>query len=163
MTTKKLTTLSLYTALALIIFTIEAALPSLLPIPGAKLGLANIITLIIITKYSAKDAFWVLSVRIIMSTIFTGQAVMLIYSVCGGLLSFVTMVLINGFLNKRYIFITSILGGISHNIGQIYAAYFILKMSGILVYIPYLIIIGSITGLFTGLVAHFSRKLIPIK
>ncbi len=164
MSTKKLTILSLYSALALIMFTIEAALPSILPIPGAKLGLANIITLIILTKYSAKDAFIVLIVRIIMSAIFTGQAVMLIYSICGGLLSLIIMAFSNKFLDKSYIFITSILGGIFHNIGQIFAAYFILKMSGILVYIPYLVIIGAITGFFIGLVTHFSKKILnPIK
>ena len=57
---KKMTALAMFTTLALIIFTIEAAIPPLVPIPGIKLGLANIITLVLLHNYSARDAFFVL-------------------------------------------------------------------------------------------------------
>ena len=158
---KKITILSLYTAISLTIFIIEAALPALAPIPGVKLGLANIITLLVLVKYSAGDAALVLTVRIIIATLFAGQAVSFIYSICGGFLCLVVMSIFNRILGGKYIFLTSIMGAIAHNTGQILAAFFILRLSGILVYIPYLIISGIITGLFTGLVCHFAASRIP--
>lgn len=159
--TKKITILALYSAIALTIFMVEAMLPPIAPIPGIKLGLANIITLIVISKYTSKDAFMVLVVRIIMSAIFSGQAVYLIYSVAGGLLCLLVMSLSTKLLNGNFIYITSILGAISHNTGQILAAFFVLGLSGIFMYMPYLIVSGVITGLFTGLVAHFAMRKLP--
>ena len=67
----------------------------------------------------------------------------------------------NKLLGGKYIYLTSILGAVAHNTGQILAAFFVLRLSGILVYIPYLIISGIITGLFTGLVCHFTLKKLP--
>ena len=67
-TTRKLTTLSLLAAIALALYAVESALPPIVPIPGIKLGLANIITLVVLWKYSAKDAFFVLLVRILLAT-----------------------------------------------------------------------------------------------
>ena len=84
--TKKLTTLSLLSAIALALYAVESALPPIVPIPGIKLGLANIITLVVLWKYSAKDAFFVLLVRILLATLFFGQAISLLYSLSGGLL-----------------------------------------------------------------------------
>ena len=73
-TTRKLTTLSLLAAIALALYAVESALPPIVPIPGIKLGLSNIITLVVLWKYSAKDAFFVLLVRILLATMFFGQA-----------------------------------------------------------------------------------------
>ena len=73
MNTKRLVTLALFSTIALTIFMIESSLPTLAPIPGIKLGLANIITLFLIVNYSNKDSFLVLIVRIILASIFTGQ------------------------------------------------------------------------------------------
>ena len=84
--TKKLTTLSLLSAIALALYAVESALPPIVPIPGIKLGLANIITLVVLWKYYAKDAFFVLLVRILLAPLFFGQAISLLYSLAGGLL-----------------------------------------------------------------------------
>lgn len=159
---KKITVLSLYSAIALTIFLIEAALPALAPIPGIKLGLANIITLLVLCRYSAGDAAMVLTVRIVLAVLLSGQAVYMIYSICGGVLCLIIMTVSNRLMSGRYIYLTSILGAIAHNIGQILAAFFILRLSGIFVYIPYLIISGIATGLFTGLVCHFTLKKLPV-
>ena len=78
--TKKLTTLSLLSAIAMALYAVESALPPIVPIPGIKLGLANIITLVVLWKYSAKDAFFVLLVRILLATLFFGQVISLLYS-----------------------------------------------------------------------------------
>ena len=155
---KKLTTLALYTTLSLIIFAVESAIPPLVPIPGIKLGLANIITLILLRNFSIKDTGLVLCARILLSTLLFGQAISLLYSLAGASLSLLFMYVTNKFLHKRYIFLTSITGGITHNLGQLLMAFLITKVPGILIYLPFLILSGIVTGLFTGLCAHFSQK-----
>ena len=158
---RRLTLLAVFTTLALTIFVIESAIPTLVPIPGVKLGLANIVTLFVIKRMGARDAAVVLLMRIILATIFAGQAVSFIYSVFGGVLCLAVMAAINKVLNGHAIFVTSIFGAVAHNAGQIMAAFFVLGMSGILVYLPFLVISGIITGLFTGLVCFFMDKYIP--
>ena len=157
---KRLTTLALLTTIALTIFVVESAIPTLVPIPGVKLGLANIVTLFVLKRYKFSDAAIVLAMRIILATIFTGQAVSFIYSVSGGFLCLIVMAAVN---KLQYIFLTGILGAVSHNAGQILAAFFILRLSGIFAYMPFLVISGVITGLFTGLVCFFADRYIPKK
>lgn len=155
---KKLTMLAVFTSLALIIFIIEAALPPLAPIPGIKLGLANIVTLILLLHFTARDAFWVLLMRILLAGFFAGQAVSVMYSLAGGLLCFGIMFLSNKLLRGHYIFLTSILGGCFHNLGQLLTARLITGVPGVWAYFPLLLISGILTGLFTGLCAHFCRR-----
>ena len=85
MNLKKLTTLAVFTVVALTIFILESAIPNPVPIPGIKLGLSNIVTLILLLNFTPADAFIVLLARIFLSACFAGQAVSLIYSLCGGL------------------------------------------------------------------------------
>ena len=158
MTLKKLTALSLFTALSLIIFTLESLIPPLVPIPGIKLGLAKIITLVLLRNYSVKDTALVLIARILLSAFFSGQAISLVYSLAGGMLSLSVMALINKLLAGHYLFLTSITGGIAHNLGQLLIAFLITQVPGVLVYLPFLILGGMLTGLFTGLCAHFAQK-----
>lgn len=161
MNIRKLTILALLTTIALTIFMIESVLPPLVPVPGVKLGLANIVTLFILTRFKFRDAAAVLFVRIIMASIFGGQIVYLLYSLAGGVFSLIVMAVISKILNRKYVFITGVFGAIAHNVGQIAAAFLILKLSGILVYVPFLMISGVITGLFTGFVCLFADKKIP--
>lgn len=161
MNIRKMAVLGLYTTIALTIFMIEAALPALAPVPGIKLGLSNIVTLFVISRYSAKEALLVLIMRIILASVLAGQAVSFLYSLCGGLLCLLVTALAHQILGRKYIYLTSIMGAVAHNIGQILAAFFIMKMSGIFLYMPYLMISGIITGLFTGLVCHFMDRYIP--
>lgn len=156
--TKKLTTLALFTTLALAIYSVEAALPTLVPIPGIKLGLANIITLIVLRSLSAKDAFLVLLARILIAGFLFGQAVSIIYSLAGGILCLFIMLLINTFLQGHCIYITSIFGALAHQTGQLIVALLLTTSLAPLTYIPFFIISGCITGLFTGLCAHFVSK-----
>ena len=117
---KRLTTLALLTTIALTIFVVESAIPTLVPIPGVN-------------------------------------------SVSGGFLCLIVMAAVNKLLRGQYIFLTGILGAVSHNAGQILAAFFILRLSGIFAYMPFLVISGVITGLFTGLVCFFADRYIPKK
>lgn len=109
MSVKKMTVLSLYTAVALILFVVESAIPMPVPLPFVKLGLANIITLIVLVCYSPKDAFLVLMLRIFLASVFYGQIVYLVYSMAGGILCFLADVVINRLLKGKYIYITAVL------------------------------------------------------
>ncbi|MBR0277642.1 MAG: Gx transporter family protein, partial [Clostridia bacterium] len=110
MSTKKIAYLSLLTALALIIFFVEAQIPPIVPIPGIKLGLANVITLITLVRFGRRDAFAVLALRIALSSILTGTAAGFIYSASGGILSFLTIAVLIDVLKKDRLWAVSIFG-----------------------------------------------------
>lgn len=160
MNTKKLTTLALFTTLALIIFTVEGAIPAPVPIPGIKLGLANIITLLVLHNFSPRDTLLVLLMRILLASFFFGQALSLLYSLAGGLLCFAAMLSVHRLLRGHCLVLISIVGALFHNLGQLAAAFFITRVSGVLLYLPFLMLSGMITGLFTGLCAHFTQRLL---
>lgn len=155
---RRLTTLALFATLALAIYSLESLLPPIVPIPGIKLGLANIITLLVLHLYHARDAALVLSVRILLSALLFGQALSLLYSICGGLLCFVAMALASRLLHRHFPELTSILGGIFHNVGQLLIALLITGVPAVLACLPYLLISGIATGLFTGLCARFALR-----
>ena len=150
---KRLTTLALLTTIALTIFVVESAIPTLVPIPGVKLGLANIVTLFVLKRYKFSDAAIVLAMRIILATIFTGQAVSFIYSVSGGFLCLIVMAAVNKLLRGQYIFLTGILGAVSHNAGQIFVAMWVLDTATLIYYLPVLAITGIASGTVIGLLA----------
>lgn len=160
-TVKHMTLLAMLLAMALAIYYIESQLSLLLPIPGMKPGLANVITMIVLLHFGKRDALTVLLLRILLTTVFNGSWVYGLYSIAGGLFSFLVMVLVYEFISRRRsVVLASTLGGISHNMGQlIVAAYF---LGGIMVkyYTPYLILLGAVTGLFTGLAARYTYKIV---
>ncbi|MBZ4670716.1 MAG: hypothetical protein PWQ76_1115 [Clostridiales bacterium] len=153
--TKHMVLLGIYTAIALAVFAIEAQLPPIVPVPGIKLGLANITTLLLISEYAKRDAFVVLVLRIVLGSIFSGQAMSFFYSLAGGLLCFAAMSVASLALKNENLWFTSIIGGIFHNLGQILIAMFVLKSENVLFYLPVLIAGGIAAGLFTGLSAQF--------
>lgn len=156
----KLTLLALFTTLALAVYGIESLLPPIVPIPGIKLGLANIITLIVLKNYSGRDALLVLITRIIISSLLFGQMLSLLYSLAGGILCLLAMLLLNSLFDGHFIFITSAAGAVFHNIGQLAVAVLITQTIGVWSYLPFLILSGIITGLFTGLCAFASQRLL---
>ena len=161
MNTKKMVVLGLYATLSLAIYAAESALPPLAPLPGFKLGLANIITLILLRRYTARDAALVLSVRILLSAMLFGQLLSLLYSLAGGVLSLLVMCAVNRLLQKRLLPLTGAMGGLSHNAGQLFAAFLVTSTSGVLAYLPLLIPAGILTGLFTGLCAWMTDRYLP--
>lgn len=156
----KLTRLALFAALALAIYGIESLIPPIVPIPGIKPGLANIITLIVLKNYSGRDALLVLITRIIISSLLFGQMMSLLYSLAGGILCLFIMLLLNCLFDGHFIFITSAAGAVSHNIGQLAVAVFITRTIGVWSYLPFLILSGMITGFFTGLCASAAQRLL---
>lgn len=158
MSLKKLTLLSLFTTVSLAVYAIESAIPPLVPIPGIKLGLANIVTLVLLRRFRATDALMVLCCRILLSALLFGQALSLLYSLAGGLASLSVMCLVMKLLRKKRIYLTGAMGGLTHNMGQLLIAWAITATGGVLAYLPFLVLSGVITGLFTGLCAGFLDK-----
>lgn len=153
MSTKKLTRLALLTAAALIIHTLEALLPPLVPIPGIKLGLANIITLFVLYRFGAWEALAVTLARVLLVSMFGGSVSALIYSLAGSALSLSAMLPLKKIIPPKYMFLPGILGAAAHNLGQILAAVAVTRTPGLFMYLPVLIFSGCLAGLFTGLAA----------
>ena len=153
--TKKLAFMSLLTAVALTIFVVENQIPAPVPIPGVKLGLANIITLVTMILLGRKEAGAVLLVRIIMGSIFAGSPSTLIYSIAGGFLAYLVMCITVGLFSEKQLWIVSALSAVAHNAGQLLACALIVKTPGIMIYAPILAVSGIITGVFTGLAAMY--------
>ncbi len=161
--TKRLTRMGLLTALALIIFTVESQIPALVPIPGVKLGLANIITVYAMFCLGPKDTMMILLCRIFLGSVFSGQMMTLFYSLSGGLLCYLVMLPMRKLVTEKQIWVCSVVGAIAHNIGQIIAAICIARTPGLIVYLPVLMISGIIAGTFTGLCAQFVISRLPRK
>ncbi|MDD5796046.1 MAG: Gx transporter family protein [Oscillospiraceae bacterium] len=150
MKTKKLVLTALLTAFALVAFTVEAAIPPITPIYGIKLGIANVFTLFALYSLGTSCAAAVQFLRIILGSIFTGQAVSFIYSMTGGALAFLLMVLLKKFFPLKQMWALSALCAVMHNTGQLAAAVLMTGTVQILCYLPVLLISGIISGAFTG-------------
>lgn len=155
---KRITFLAVYTTIALTVFTAESMLPPLAPIPGIKLGLANVITLWLLYYAGWKDALITLLMRIVIASILTGQMVSFAYSLAGGISCFLVMALLFRFFSRKYIVFISIIGAFFHNLGQIAIAVVILQSFSVLAYLPVLTISGVLSGTFTGLCTFFASR-----
>ncbi len=153
--TRRITLLALLTAIALTIFMIEAQLPVLVPIQGVKLGLANIITVYAVFVLGPGDALLILCARVFLGAVFSGQMMTLLYSMGGGLLAWIAMVGLRKLLTRKQIWLCSPVAAVFHNIGQLLVAAGVMKTWAVVAYLPYLLLSGIITGLFTGLCAQF--------
>ncbi len=152
--TKRITVDALLTAVALIIFVVEAMIPPVVPIPGVKLGLANIITVFAMFLLGPKDTFAILLCRIVLGNLLGGQVMSFLFSLVGGIFCYLIMFLLRKILSLKQIWVASVIGAVFHNIGQILVAMIVLKTTGIIVYLPFLLLAGILAGLFTGLVAQ---------
>ncbi|MBR6653923.1 MAG: Gx transporter family protein [Oscillospiraceae bacterium] len=156
MNVRKLCTLALLTAAALVIFVAEAQIPPIIAVPGVKLGLSNIIVLLTMYIYGRREGTVVLGLKIVLGSIFAGQLMSFFYSAAGGLLCLGVMSLLKGMLTEKQIWATSAFGAAAHNIGQLIVAIAILGTDKLVWYLPVLLASGIITGLFTGLCAQIT-------
>ncbi len=152
MTTKRVAYCALLTALTMIFGYVEALIPFGFGIPGVKLGLANIVIVLALYILPACQVFAIQLMRIVLVSFLFGNLSMMLYSLAGGMLSLVVMLL----LNRRDVFsITgvSIAGGVSHNIGQLIVAALVVQNLKIMFYFPIMIMAGLITGCLIGVLA----------
>ena len=154
MKTKKLTRMALLAAIALTIFMVEAQIPALVPIPGVKLGLANIVTVFAVFAMGSKEAAAILFVRIFLGAVFAGNFSTIFYSAAGGALAIGVTILLRKVLTDKQLWVAGVLGAIAHSIGQMAMAIAITSTVGLLTYLPMMILCSIITGLFTGLCAQ---------
>ena len=155
MKTKKLTLMALLTAIALTIFMIEAQIPPVVPLPGVKLGLANIITVFAVFALGPKEAASILFCRIFLGAVFAGNFSTIFYSAAGGTLAILATILLRKVLTNKQLWVAGAIGAVAHSVGQVGMAILITGTPGIIVYLPPLICISIVTGCFTGLCAQF--------
>ena len=155
MKTKKITLLGLLSAAALGIFMLEAQLPPLLPLPGVKLGLANIVTVFAVFALGAKEGALVLCARIFLGAVFAGNFSTIFYSAAGGALAILTTIGLKRILRKDQLWVAGCLGAIAHSVGQMLMAVALTGTVSMVLYLPVMIAVSIVTGLFTGLAAQF--------
>ena len=154
MKVKKMVLLALFTAIALTIFMIEAQIPPLVPIPGVKLGLANIVTVFVVFAFRGRDGAAVLFVRIFLGAVFAGNFSTILYSAAGGFCAIAVTVGMKKLLTTRQLWVAGALGAMAHNIGQMAAAVAISQTPSLVIYLPLLLAIAIVTGSLTGLCAQ---------
>lgn len=162
MTNRKVAILSLSVALAMILSYVESQIPSPIQIPGVKMGLANLAVIYTLYKSGLKDAIVVSLVRVFMLAMLFGNAVSLIYSISGAILSLLTMVILIK-LDKFSTVGVSVAGGVMHNVGQILAACILLETNILKYYLPFLLISGVLAGVIIGLISGQLINRVKIK
>lgn len=148
---KKIPLIGLFIALSMIFSYIEVLLPLNLGIPGIKLGLSNLVIIVSIYCIGKKEAFFILCFKIILAGLLFGSMSSILYSLSGGLLSYIVMAL----LEKLKAFTptgVSVAGGVCHNIGQLIIAIFVLHTKQIIYYLPFLLLSGTMAGLIVGMI-----------
>ena len=152
---KRLTELAVLAAVALIIFVIELQIPPLTVIPGIKPGLANIVTVYCVYRYRPWETALVVTVRVILGAVFAASFSTILYSAAGAFLCLAGMIPVSRLLPGLPIWACSMIGAVLHNLGQTAAAALTLGSFAVFGYLPFLMIAGIVSGLFTGLCAHF--------
>ena len=150
-TTKQLTLCAVLAALALALSYVEGMFPPPAPLPGFKLGLANIVTLFALYAMGAALALAILLVRVLLGAMFAGNASALIYSLLGGLCAMLVMIALSRW-DKLSIYGVSIGGAAAHNAGQVAAAVLTLGNAAPMAYLPVLLIVALFSGALTGLI-----------
>lgn len=140
-------------ALAMIFSYVESLIPITIGIPGIKLGVANLVTVLGVFFLGPCEVLTVVIMRIFLVGFMFGNGVSIIYSLAGGLLSLTVMLIIKK-TDKFSMVSVSVAGGISHNIGQLLAAAIVLKSTAVVYYLPPLLVAGTLTGLLIGIVAQ---------
>ena len=155
MKVRKLTLMALLTAIALTIFMIEAQIPPLVPIPGIKLGLANIVTVFAVFVLGPKEAAAILFCRIFLGAVFAGNFSTILYSGAGGLCAILVTIGLRKILTHKQLWVAGAFGAVAHSLGQMAMAITITGTPSLVLYLPVMILCSLITGVFTGLCAQF--------
>ena len=151
---KKLVLLALLTAIALTVFLIEAQIPPIVPIPGVRLGLANIVTVFAVFAIGSREGAAVLLCRIFLGAVFAGNFSTILYSAAGGFCAILTTIGLRKILTKKQLWVAGSLGAVAHSIGQVAMSVIITATPSVALYLPALAAISIVTGLFTGLCAQ---------
>ncbi|MFV0313546.1 MAG: Gx transporter family protein [Anaerotignum sp.] len=155
MQSKRIAYYGLFASLAILMGYVEMLIPMPLLVPGMKLGLANVIIVIVLYFMDSKAAFFISVVRVLLSGLMFAGFAGLLYSLVGAIFSFLIM----AFMKKTNLFSiigVSVAGGVFHNIGQIIVAALVVENINMMYYLPFLLFFGVITGTLIGVVAKTS-------
>ena len=147
--TRRLTYLALTVSFALILSFIESRIPAFVAIPGVKMGLANIAVIFTLYKFGIKEAVAVSLVRVALVSMLFGSPISMLYSIAGAVLSLAAMYLLKRCAPLSEIAV-SVIGGVSHNIGQIIMASIMLGTNVVGYYLPFLLLSGTLAGIAVG-------------
>ncbi len=153
--TKKLVVTAILAAVALGVYVLESQIPAPIPVPGVKLGLANIVTLAAMILLGRKQAFAMLLIRLLLGSMFSGGFSALLYSLAGGVFAFAVMAVL---FNMLPIWVISVLAAIAHNLAQLVVAVLVTGTPGLFWYGPALLLAAIVTGAFTGLAAQYLTR-----
>ncbi|QEK12310.1 Gx transporter family protein [Crassaminicella thermophila] len=160
MKTKRIIYLSLITVIGIALNILESFIP--LPvsgIPGAKLGLANIVNLVTMTVFGFKHAIIVGTLRCFMATLVTGAVTGIFYSLSGSIFSTIIMWIVYKYFSEKFSLIgVSIFGAISHNIAQLTVASIMINNFLIFTYLPFMMLMSLFTGYFVGLTGIYTSN-----
>lgn len=152
---RRMTELALLATIALTIFLVELRIPNPIPIPGVKLGLANIVTVYALYHYRPGEVILLALTRILLGAIFGGNLMSLLYSLSGGMLCLAGLIPLRHLIPEKSLWAASMIGAVLHNLGQICIAVLVTGTPGVLAYFPFLWVSGCLAGIFTGLCAQF--------
>lgn len=152
MSAKRIAKMSMLVALAIIFSYIEFLVPINLGVPGIKLGLANLVIVIALYTMNTVDVWLISILRILILGFMFGSGMSIIYSIAGAVLSLIVMCIIKRIKGFSIVGV-SIAGGVCHNIGQVLVAMVVVETTGILYYMPALLVAGVITGAIIGIVS----------
>lgn len=147
----QITLCAILVSMALVLSYIEHFIPlqMVIPLPGVKLGLANIVTLMALFFLGTKSAFTILILRCILGSVFGGGVSGLAFSLVGGIFAMTVMCIFKN-CSRISVYGVSVLGAAAHNIGQILVAVFLMGSVYVIGYLPYLLVVSVFTGLATG-------------
>ncbi len=150
METRRITRMGMLTSLSLILSYIEMLLPSFIPVPGIKLGLANIAIVFALYTLPFSDTLFISVLRVFLSSLLFGNVLSLLYSLSGALVSLFIMALFKTM--KVGETTVSTVGGVVHNTAQLGVAILFVKSNALIYYLPFLILSGAFTGFLIGVV-----------
>ena len=157
---KKVALYGLLTALALVLSYVEAQIPAFFVVPGMKLGLTNVVVLTALYRMGNRDALVINVVRIVVVAFTFGSLFSMLYSLAGGFLSFLAMAA--GKKTGRFSVVgVSVLGGVSHNIGQVLVAMAVLENAALVYYLPFLLASGLGAGVLVGVAGGLLVRRLP--
>lgn len=157
---RKIAYLGMFTALALVLGWLETLIPIYPLVPGMKLGLANVVTLLVLYRFGWKEAGCVNLLRIGLSGMLFGNLSLVFYSLAGAVLSLVSMMVLK---KTDWFSITgiSVSGGVMHNLGQLVLAVFLMENGRVFYYAPVLLVTGTVSGVLIGMAGAFLHRHLP--
>lgn len=162
MNAKKTAFYGMFLALALVAGYVEQLIPINLGIPGVKLGLANIVTMLLLYMVGWQAAILITALRILLSGFLFGSGFAMVYSAAGAVLSMLVMALLKR-TGKFSSVGVSVAGGVFHNVGQIVVAILVLETKALAWYLPVLILSGLAAGVLIGILSGILiRRLSPV-